>query len=279
MERIYTNKLLSYLPIFVTNDWLHMIRSVQNIEKFDLTSSPSMSNLQQQMVHLKEHIISLDELVQNFNHISSISQPPLASISDDQCCLRTYCTHNSSLFQSAALIESPSSSSWSSLDIDTHLIPSLPGFIRNPVTNFIMPIGPTETEMESSFFSTDGNMSSDEELRTPSKYLRRSLSFQPSKTRTGPRVVKRADVLWMYPAAAIKSKPNSLFSSVSETVDELEFEPKVKRTNSCDIDFPVKKFQDPLLNKFIKKPKKTVLKQVKGLKRMEHVACFFFDRN
>jgi hypothetical protein len=163
-------------------------------------------------------------------------------------------------------MESPASS-WSSLDIDTNPIIPLSGFIRNPVTNFIMPIGPIESEMESSFLSIDSSMSSEEEPELSSSLLTRSLSYQPTKQIKGPILVKRADVLWIYPAGNIKPKYNSLFSSVHETTDELEFEPVFKRTNSCDINFPVKKSQNLLSNRIIKKPKKILIKP-KGLKRI-----------
>jgi hypothetical protein len=270
MEILYTNKLFSYLPTFVTHDWLHMIRCVQNIEKFDITSSSSILNLRQQMSHLKEHMISLDHVVKNFNQISlTIQSPPSSSSSNDQCCLRTSCAHNTNIFQSTTVTESPSSS-WSSLDIDTTPITLLSGFIRNPVTNFIMPTRPTESKMESSFLSIDG-MSSDEEPEKSSSSLTRSLSYQPSRKTTGPIIVKRADVLWIYPAANIKPKYNSLFSSVYETTDQNEFEPIFKRTNSCDNDFPAKKLQNSLANKIIKKPKP--IKHTKGLKRAKK---FFF---
>jgi hypothetical protein len=260
MEILSINKLFSYLPTFVTNDWLHMIRSIQNLEKFDIRSS-SMSNLQEQMFHLKERMGSLDHLIRNFNNISSTIQSPLSSSFGDQCCLRTYCTHSTAI---STLTESPSSS-WSSLDIDTKPVTSLSGFIRNPVTNFIMPTGPTETEMESSIVSLDGTMSSDDESQVPSKILTRSLSAQPQRKRTGPILVKRADVLWMYPAGVLKAKYNSPISSVYENDDQEEFEPVFKRTNSCDIDFPVEKLQDSLSNKILKKPKKTSRRQTKGL--------------
>jgi len=241
MEIIYTNKLFSYLPIFVTNDWLHMIRSVQNIEKFDIKSS-SISNLQRQMSHLKEHMTSLDHLVKNFYQISSTIQSPLLSSLNDQCCLNTYCTHNTNIYHPTTLMESPASS-WSSLDIDTNPIIPLSGFIRNPVTNFIMPIGPIESEMESSFLSIDSSMSSEEEPELSSSLLTRSLSYQPSKQIKGPILVKRADVLWIYPAGNIKPKYNSLFSSVHESTDQCDFKPLFTGANSCDIDFPNKKYK------------------------------------
>lgn len=263
MQIISLNQLFSYLPIFVTDDWLHMIRSVQNIERLD-TRLSSMGNLQQQISHLKDHMVSLDHLVRNFNHISLSIQSPISS-SNDQCCLRTYCTHHTIVHQSSILTESPSSS-WSSLDIDSHRITPLRGFIRNPVTNFIMPTGPSESEVESSIISLDGNLSSDDEPHVPSKHLTRSLSFQPQKNRARPILVKRADVLWMYPAGLIKPKYNSLISSVDESADSEEFERVFKRTNSCDMDFPVKKLQNLPTDKTLKKPKKVTKKSSKGSK-------------
>lgn len=271
MEMISLNELFSYLPIFVTDDWLHMIRSVQNIERLD-TRLSSMGNLQQQISHLKDHMSSLDHLIRNFNHISLSIQSPLSS-SNDQCCLRTYCTHSTIVHQSSILTESPSSS-WSSLDVDSHRVTPLTGFIRNPVTNFIMPMCPNESEVESSIISLDGNLSSDDEPHVPSKHLTRSLSFQPQKNRTRPTLVKRADVLWMYPAGLIKPKYNALISSVHESDDLGEFERVFKRTNSCDMDFPVKKLQNLPVEKTLKKPKKVARKSSKGsedskIKRIE----------
>jgi hypothetical protein len=274
IEMIYKNKLTSYLPIFVTNDWLHMIRSIQNIEKFDKTSS-SISNLQQQMSYLRANMISLDNIVKNFNQISLTIQSPL---SNDQCCLRTYCTHNTTVYPTTTFMESPSSS-WSLLDIDTNPITPLSGFIRNPVTNFIMPTGPNEFEMETSFLPIDDNMSSDEEpeIIPSSLHLTRSLSFQPSRKRTGPILVKRADVLWVYPSVNFKPRYNSLHSSISETTDEQEFQPIFKRTNSFDLDFPVKKLQNSLPNRITKKSKKSLIKPAKGLKRVSNVLFLFFS--
>lgn len=275
MQNISSNQLFSYLPIFVTDDWLHMIRSVQNIEKLDMRLS-SMINLQQQMSHLKDQMGSLDHLVRNFNQISLSIQSPIPS-SNDQCCLRTYCTHSTIIHQSSLLSESPSSS-WSSLDVDIHRINPLPGFIRNPVTNFIMPTGPTEPEVESSIISLDGNISSDDEPHVPVKHLTRSLSFQPQKNHTRPILVRRADVLWMYPAGLVKPKYNSLISSVDESADPGEFERVFKRTNSCDMDFPVKKPQTLPVDKILKKTKKVIKKSAKGSEdKTARYTSFFFS--
>jgi hypothetical protein len=172
------------------------------------------------------------------------------------------------MIQQSTILTESSSSSWSSLDVDRHpIITSLQGFIRNPVTNFIMPIGRAETEMESSIISLDGTISSDDEPQITSKFLTRSLSVQPQRKKTGAILVKRADVLWMYPAGVVKPRHNSFISSVDESENPDEFEPVFKRTNSCDSDFPVKKLEDSLADKIIKKPKKISRKQTKGLKR------------
>jgi len=264
MEAIHINHLFSYLPIFVTHDWLHMIRSVQNLEQFDITSS-SFSNVQQQMLHLKEHLTSLHNMITDFNHMSSTVQSSL----NDQCCLRTSCTHNPSIYRPIITMDSPPSS-WSSLDIDTNPIKTTSGFIRNPVTNFIMPTSPALSEMESSMISFDDTMSSEEEQEALSSSFSfaRSFSHQPSISRIGGMVVRRDDVLWMYPAAVIKQKFNSLFSSVHESTDQCDFKPLFTRANSCDIDFPNKKLQNSLPNIMNMKPKKTPIKQTKGLNRI-----------
>ena len=254
METIETNQLFSYLPIFVIHDWVQMIRSVQNLEKFDIQSS-SMENVEQQMLHLKENITSLDHLVRNFNHMSFTNGSSALSF-NDQCCLRTNCTHNTMIYQSTTILPESPCSSWSSLDVDTHPLTSLPGFVRNPVTNFIMPTGTVESEMESSIISLDGNISSDEEPQVPVRNLTRSLSIQPERTRTRPMIIKRADVLWMYPAAVIRPRNTSFCSAVDESTDAEEFAPLFKRTNSCDMNFPIKNMQDPLPKKMIRKPKK-----------------------
>lgn len=271
METISTNKLFSYLPIFVTHDWIHMIRSIQNIEQFD-TGSTSMSNLHQQMCHLKEHMTSLDSIIKNFNTISTTNnQLSMSPLTNDQCCLRTYCTHNTIIQQSTIALESPCSS-WSSLDIDTHPITPMRGFIRNPVTNFLVPIGRTEDDMESSILSLEGNLSGsehlvqqEEEFQISSKLLTRSLSFQPSrKKRVGPTLIKRADVLWMYPAGVIKQKQDALVSSIDESTDEYGFGQVFKRTNSCDIECRDKIVSEPVSIKTSKKTRRATYKHNKG---------------
>jgi hypothetical protein len=262
MDTIHINHLFSYLPIFVTNDWLHMIRSVQNLEKFDVTSS-STSDLQQQMSHLKVHLTSLHHLVNHFNHISSTIQ----AVPNDQCCLHTYCTHNTPIYGSTNAIDSPTSS-WSSLDIDTNPITSTSGFIRNPVTNFIMPTAPNTSEMETSIFSIDEDISSDEEQEIlSSASLTRSFSVQSTRKSIGSVFVKRKDVLWVYPAAFLNSKYNLLSSSAHESTDQHVFKPVLTRATSCDDTF----HNEKLMTKTIKKLKKPLIKQIKGLKRVNHI--------
>jgi hypothetical protein len=257
METIYSNKLFSYLPIFVTHDWIHMIRSVQNLEKLDKTSS-YVFHLRDEMLNLKEHLTALHHLVRNFNHFPvTMQSPPL--IPNDQCCLRTYCAHNPSMYCSPLSADSSVSSSWSSLDIDINpIITTVSGFIRNPVSSFLIPTAPAITARKASIFSTDDRISSDDEQDIPSSsILNRSLSFQPSSRKTGSIVVKRNDSIWIYPAAVIKPKYNALFSSVHENTDQDKLEPRFTRANSCDNDFPTKKFP---------KPKAPLIKQPKGLK-------------
>ena len=267
-ETIHKNHLFSYLPIFVTNDWLHMIRSTQNLEKFDVTSS-SISNLQQQMSQLKGHLETLHDLINSSNNISSTIQ----SVSKDQCCLHTYCTHDTNIYRSITKIIDSPSSSWSSLDIDTYPITSTSGFIRNPVTNFIMPTEPNISEMEISNHSIDDGISSEEEQEIVSsrQSLMRSFSLQPSMKSTGSVVVKRKDVLWVYPAAVINPKYNSLSSSVHESTDPYLFKPLRPRANSYEDDFHIEKLQKSIRNKKIKKPRKSSIKQMKGLKRVHNI--------
>ncbi|CAF1211617.1 unnamed protein product [Adineta steineri] len=261
METIYTNNLFSYLPIFVTNDWLHMIRNVQNLEKFDTTPSLPISNLVKQMFTLKEHLTLLHNHVNNIYHIPSTMHSSVSAL-NDQCCLRTSCTHNSNIYPPTIIVDSPTSS-WSSIDIDAERITSIPGFIRNPVTNFIMPITSTTSNMDSSMISMDDNMSSDEEQEATSFSLFRRFSYQPPISKTGPVIVKRDDVLWMYPAAVLKTKHNSLFSSTHESTDPYGFTPLFVRANSCNIDIPHKNIQLPEPTKMNKKPRKNTIKHIK----------------
>jgi hypothetical protein len=267
-ETIHKNHLFSYLPIFVTNDWINMIRSIQNLEKFDLASS-SISNLQQQMSQLKGHLATLHDLINNSNNISST----IPAVPDDQCCLHTYCTHNTSIYRSMTTVIDSPSSSWSSLDIDTNPITSASGFIRNPVTNFIMPTERNISEMETSYHSIDDDISSEEEQEfvSPRKSLTRSFSLQPSMKNTGSVVIRRKDVLWIYPAAVINSKHNLLSSSAHESIDPYLFKPLRPRANSYEDDFHIEKLQQSIRNKKIKKAKKPSIKQIKGLKRVDNI--------
>ncbi|CAF0766356.1 unnamed protein product [Adineta ricciae] len=200
IQLIHTNRLFSYLPVFVSNDWISMIRNVQDLEKIDAPSSSTIENLENQIINLKENLFSLNQLVDNLKHIPSIVSPNIDSPSlTDQCCLRTYCQHalNSRI---ASIIDSPSSS-WSSLDTEKPALTSynrtIPGFIRNPVSSFLMPTAPSTTEQMDPMFSLDDNMSSDEELSTNSK--------------TGSIVVIRDDDLWIYPAGVDLQKPKAKF--------------------------------------------------------------------
>ena len=151
MESIHINGLASYLPCFVTDDWINMIRHVQNLEQLDTNSSMSMASIQKQMDQLKEQLTHL--------HRRSSATPHAPSTSKDQCCLRTCCSHDpTGMTRSATLINSPSSSSWSSLDTDFQPIASYTGFIRNAVTSFLIPTAPApRPEMNSSVISLDDN--------------------------------------------------------------------------------------------------------------------------
>ncbi|CAF1145627.1 unnamed protein product [Rotaria sordida] len=257
METIHKNHLFSYLPLFVSNDWLHMIRSVQNLEKLDRPSIP-IGHVQRQLSNLNDHLTPLHQPVNNIDQVSSIMHS-LPSSLNDQCCLRTYCAHNNALFHSTISNDSPSSS-WVSLNIDTHPMTRIAGLIRNPVTNFMMPTAPALSEMELSINSMDDNISSDEEQELPLPLFTRSLSYQPPTRRTSSILVKRDDVLWIYPAAVIKRKTNTLFSSVHEDTDEYVFKPMRTRANSCDNALTNKKTQSQFLNRRTLRPKKPLIK-------------------
>ena len=223
MDMICSHQLSAFLPTFVTNDWLHMIRNVQDLETIDVPSSStstSFGRLREQMCHLKEQLSSLHQLVDNVHNLpfpSSIDSSAL----NDQCCLRTFCGHTSNS-RFIPMLDSPSSSSWSSLDLDrtTPLATfnrTIPGFIRNPVSNFLMPTAPpARNEMTSSMVSVDDNPSSDDE----------QFSYN---SKTGSVVVIRDDDLWIYPMGVdVKSKTfnskeyhrsRSMFTSVHEHQD------------------------------------------------------------
>ena len=185
IEMIERKKLSSYLPTFVTNDWMHMIRQIQDLEKID-TPSSKIHHLEEEMNHLKEQLSFLNDLVSHVNTLPSIIDE--SSLVTDQCCLRTYCQHafNQRL---TPMMDSPSSS-WSSLELERSPMMlfnrTIPGFIRNPVSNFLMPARPTINEITSSNYIHDENLSSDDE--------------QSISSRTGSMVVIREDEVWIYPA-------------------------------------------------------------------------------
>ncbi|CAF1200684.1 unnamed protein product [Adineta steineri] len=212
IETIYSKKLFSYLPIFVTNDWINMIRNIQDLEKIDVPSSSSpttstVNHLQEQMITLKENLSSLNQLVDNIKNLpSSTSLPIDSSTITDQCCLRTYCQHTSNQ-RLTSLIDTPSSS-WSSLDFEKSSITTfnrqIPGFIRNPVSNFLMPTIPTMNEnTSSSMISMDDNTSSDDE--------------QLITSNTGSIVVIRDDDLWIYPIGVDVKKSKSKFQEYNRS--------------------------------------------------------------
>ena len=164
------------------------------------------------------------------------------------------------------MLDSPPYSSWSSLELDVQPITTLHGFIRNPVTNFLIPTAPETSEMDMSVLSIDEVTSSDEEQESdgPSKMLNRSLSCQPTMTHPSSVLVKRHYDLWVYPAGLIKPKTNLLFSSTHEAMDEKKAPPIMTRANSCDDRFHLPNLLHSLPDKSAKKPRKTVTKQSKG---------------
>ena len=223
MEMVERNQLLSYIPTFVTNDWLQMIRNIQDLEKID-TPTPMVTNnansLQEQMCYLKDQIFSLHSLIENVRHLPLTSLLESSVHFNDQCCLRNYCCHTSNTRVNST-IDSSSSSSWSSLDMEkTPMVTinrSVPGFIRNPVSNFLMPTAPrARNEMSSSMISIDDHGSSDDD--------------QSINSKTGSVVVIRDDDLWIYPMGieTRKSKnydgreyhrSRSMFTSMNEQID------------------------------------------------------------
>ncbi len=145
----------------------------------------------------------------------------------DQCCLRTYCQHTLNQ-RLTPIIDSPSSLSWSSLDhLEKNSLTTfnrtIPGFIRNPVSNFLMPTGPT-----SSIISNDENFSSDDE--------------QSINSKSGSMVVIRQDDVWIYPIGidVRKIKSNSKDFNRSQSL----FNPINERNDLMDLSIRRKSFED-----------------------------------
>jgi hypothetical protein len=196
-----------------------MIRNIQDLENIDTPSSSTINNLQEQIINLKENLFSLNQLVDNIQNL-----PSSISTLTDQCCLRTYCQHTSNQ-RLTPMIDSPASS-WPSLDQDktslTIFNRTIPGFIRNPVSNFLMPT------RSSSMVSIDDNISSDDE--------------QSINSKSGSMVVIRDDDLWIYPIGVnVRKKKSkfqgynrsiSLFDSINETNDLF-----IRRKSFDDEDF------------------------------------------
>ena len=237
IQTIYSNNLFSSLPIFVTSYQNHTIQNVQDFEKID-TSLPTIVDLHAQMTDLKEHLLTLCQLADSAKNLPlptaplwslSTAAPTESSILTDQCCLRTCCQHTSNQVLTPT-IDSPSSS-WSSLDLDkspmTTLNQTIPGFIRNPVSNFLIPRASNINDITSSIISMNDNMSSDDE--------------QSINSKIGSVVVKRDDDLWIYPIGidVRKSKvysseynrSQSLFNSINGANDRNR---TFMRTNSFD---------------------------------------------
>ena len=215
MERIRFLGLSSYFPVFVAHYWLDMIEQ---------PTDSTMKILIEQMVTFNNNLTTFYHL---FSHSPSM-------VSNEQCCLTTNCRHNSTIPSLTTRMDSAHSSSWSSLNMETSR-----GVIRNPVTNFLIPIVSSgESDFEGSIASIDERNSSDDEndeeqTRSPPIFLlNRSLSHQPMSSPTGSIVVKRQDQLWVYPAGFTKPKSNLLFSSVCE--ENFLSPPILTRANSYD---------------------------------------------
>jgi len=262
IEILHQKNLFSYLPLFVTNDWIHMIRYIQNIEKIDRSSStttittPStkINDLQDEMNYLKEHIYSLEQLVEELKVIPTTYND--STNLSDRCCLRTYCQHATNQ-RSMSIFDSPSSS-WSSLDLDkptltTTLNRTKAGFIRNPVSNFLMPTTPsTINEINSSMNVNDDNSSSDDEQSTNSK--------------SGSMVVIREDDVWIYPIGVDvrrrKSKPKdfffrsqSLFNPIHDRYEN-NTEKFIRQKSFDDHDYPRENYVENNIQLNFKKHKK-----------------------
>ena len=234
VEMLKRNKLFSYLPIFVTNDWIHMIRQMQELEKID-TPSSKIPLLEEQINYVKEQLSSLNDLVLTNSKTSSLTINESSVDGTDQCCLRTYCQHAFNQ-RFTSLIDSPSSSR-SSLELErsplTIFNRMIPGFIRNPVSSFLMPTRPTVNEMASANHLHEENFSSDDESTANSK--------------TGSMVVIRDDEVWIYPAGvnvrrkkteSMKSffRSQSMFNPVNNTKESLL--KSTRRKSFEDDDYP-----------------------------------------
>jgi hypothetical protein len=202
-----------------------MIRNIQELEKIDTPSSLKITYLQEEMINLKENLFSLQQLVDNIKTFPSTINE--SSIISDQCCLRTYCQHTLNQ-RLTPMIDSPSSSSWSSLDLEkipiTTFNRTIPGFIRNPVSNFLMPTAPTINEITSS----NENISSDDE--------------QSINSKSGSMVVIREDEVWIYPIGinVRKLKSNSKDFNRSQSM----FNPINEINNSNHLFIRTKSFDD-----------------------------------
>ncbi|CAF0738483.1 unnamed protein product [Didymodactylos carnosus] len=93
IQTLYNNNLFDCLPTFVANDWISMIRKIQNMEKIDdMSIRAKDQNFVEQMVNLKEHLTKLCNIVMSSNENIS---PKMQQNSNEFCCLQSYCSHTS----------------------------------------------------------------------------------------------------------------------------------------------------------------------------------------
>lgn len=234
MEKIERFRLTPLLPTFVTNDWLSMIRNIQDLEKIDSPSSSKEIKCESpsQVKTVKEQLSSLNELLESIRRFSLTSFCEPVNSLNDQCCLRSNCSHGQNL-RFTSSFDSPTSSSRSSLELERPQINTIrqvvPRFIRNPVSNFLMPMTPVNRkEIGLSDTSVDDTSSGDDEYRTNGKIS----SFV---------VVRDAD-LWIYPAGLEQKKSDkkreyhrsqSMFTAI---VDNPSKKPIFSRGKSFDDD-------------------------------------------
>ena len=212
--KIEQNGFASHLPIFVTHNWIELFQQMQR--------SRTIPSVQDELLQLTEHLTNFQQLIDEGHQ----GWTPV-----EQCCLRQCCSHDSQMFRSVSSL-----SSWSSMETDVN---SITGFIRNPVTNFLIRTDPKGLEMDHSIISIDEDSCSDDDesqVARTAPPLHRSLSSQPTLNRSGSILVKRNEDLWIYPTGIpLKTRINPLlFSSVRENSEEDLHHRLITRRNSCD---------------------------------------------
>jgi hypothetical protein len=290
MLNIVQHDLLSYLPLFVAHDWILMINRVENLEQINRITS-IYSPIEEQIQQFNQYLTSLHELILNCSQSSTFVHRSSTATSNEQCCLRNYCAHDTVLYRACTHMDSSplpsSSSSWSSADIHANAVHTFPGFVRNPVTNFLIPTAPANSQMRTSFVSLNDTSSSDDDnqhndenddddddddddgKRDPSiailqRILTRRSSHPPTKKQVGSILVKRHDNLWIYPTGLIETKTNVLLSSAYDATVKEQCQSLFKRATSYDERCLQKQHARLLEDKSEKKTRKISVKQLKG---------------